>query len=168
MIFIYNCFAGTHTSSIASAVHLKELPLDRIPEKEEFKNIDFFNKLDTKDMGKILFRGTDDEGNKVFTLGRGTSKVLIPCIENLITIFHNDYGFLEKVVLSNMSPTVPRVMSFGGFVSRGLGIGFIGDPFVLIGARQAYMTIVQVVDRTKKLASDMTGPVIVLENKPEK
>ncbi|MDP4095158.1 MAG: DUF3189 family protein, partial [Bacillota bacterium] len=72
MIYIYNCYGGTHSSSMAAAVHLKRIPDNRIPTREEILKIQYFNTLGYKDMGKILYRGTDDEGNKVFTLGRGT------------------------------------------------------------------------------------------------
>lgn len=98
MIFIYNCYGGTHSSSLASAVHLKKLPLDRIPTREEILGTEYFNKLKYKDMGRIIYRGTDEEGNKVFSVGRGTSKVLIPCLKNLITILHDECSFNENPI----------------------------------------------------------------------
>ena len=142
MIYIYNCYGGTHSSSLASAVHLKKLPADRIPTREEILNTDYFNKLTYKDMGRIIYRGTDDEGNKVFTVGRGTSRVLIPCIKNLITLLHEECGLEEKVVLSNMSPAVPPAMTVGGFFSRGLHIHFIGVPLLVIGAKEDRKSVV--------------------------
>lgn len=164
MIYIYNCYGGTHSSSLASAVHLKKLPADRIPTRQEVLDIDYFNKLTYKDMGKIIYRGTDDEGNKVFTLGRGTSKVLVPCLQNLILLLTQECGFKDRLVLSNMSPTVPPAMTMGGFFSRGLGIHFIGVPLLVVGARQAYMKIVRLVDLTKDAAKNTNEPVLVLRN----
>jgi len=164
MIYIYNCYGGTHSSSLASAVHLKKLPADRIPTREEILNTDYFNKLTYKDMGRIIYRGTDDEGNKVFTVGRGTSRVLIPCIKNLITLLHEECGLEEKVVLSNMSPAVPPAMTVGGFFSRGLHIHFIGVPLLVIGAKEAYMRIVELVARTREMAKASDVQVLVLEN----
>lgn len=164
MIFIYNCYGGTHSSSLASAVHLKKLPLDRIPTRDEILGTDHFNKLTYKDMGRIIYRGTDDEGNKVFSVGRGTSKVLIPCLENLVKILHNEYGFNEKMIFSNMSPTVPPVMTVGGFFARGLGIDSIGVPLLVIGAKQAYRKIIEIVNHTKEAAKTFNGPVLVLKN----
>ena len=165
MIYIYNCYGGTHSSSIAAEVHLKRIPSDRIPSTEEILNIQYFNKLTYKDMGKIIYRGTDDEGNKVFTLGRGTSRILIPCLENLINLLHNECGFNDKVIFSNMSPCVPIAMTFGGFFSRGLGIHFIGVPLLVKGAKQTFMNIVKVVDKTKQIAKTSNAPVTVLLNK---
>lgn len=168
MIFIYNCFGGTHSSSLASAVHLKKLPLDRIPTSKEILNTDQFNRLTYKDIGRIIYRGTDEEGNKVYSVGRGTSKVLIPCLKNFITILHNEYGFNEKIIFSNMTPTVTFPMTIGGFLSRGLGIDFIGVPLLVIGAQQAYRKVVEVVKYTKECAKTLNDPVLVLINKKYK
>ena len=164
MIFIYNCFGGTHSSSLAAAVHLKKLPLDRIPTRKEILNTDQFNRLTYKDMGRIIYRGMDDEGNKVYTVGRGTSKVLVPCLKNLTTIFHNECGFNEKIIFSNMSPTVTFPMTVGGFLSRGLGIDVIGVPLLVVGVQQAYRRVIKVVKHTKECSKRLNDPVLVLLN----
>lgn len=85
---------------------MKKLPLDRMPTWKEILNTDHFNRLTYKDMGRIIYRGTDEEGNKVFSVGRGTSKVLLTCLKNLITLLHNDYGLNEKIIFTNMTPTI--------------------------------------------------------------
>jgi len=164
MIIIYNCYGGTHSSSLASAIHLRKLPSDRVPTREEILNTDYFNKLTYKDMGKLIYKGTDDEGNKVFSLGRGTSRVLIPCLESLIKILHNECGLKEKVVMSNMSPAVPFAMTLGGFFSRGLGLHFIGVPLLVIGAKQAHRKIAEFVEKTKDAARTLNEAVLVLNN----
>ena len=164
MIYIYNCFGGTHSSSIASAVHLRKVPLDRVPTKEEILNIDYFNKLSYKDAGRLICRGTDDEGNKVFTVGRGRSKTLVPSLENLINVIHDECGFNDKIIFSNMSPCVPPAMTMGGFFSRGLHIHFIGVPLLAIGARQTFFDIVKVVNLTKERAKTVNCAVTVFRN----
>lgn len=165
MIFIYNCYGGTHSSSLASAVHLKKLPLDRIPTRREILDTDHFNRLTYRDMGRIIYRGTDDEGNKVYSVGRGTSKVLLPCLKNLITLLNSECGLKEKIILANMTPTVTFPMTVGGFLSRGLGIDFIGVPLLLTGVKQAYREILRVVKYTKESAKRMNEPVLVLFDK---
>ena len=164
MIFIYNCYGGTHSSSLASAVHLNKLPLDRIPTKSEILNTEYFNKLTYKDMGRIIYRGTDEEANKVFSVGRGSSKVLLPCLKNLITILDNESSLKEKIILSNMTPTVTFPMTVGGLLSRALGIDFIGVPLLLIGAQQAYQQVLRVVKHTKESAKTINEPVLLLFN----
>lgn len=165
MIFIYNCYGGTHTSSLASEIHLKRLPDDRKPTRDEILNAKYFNKLTYKDMRKLIFRGVDDEGNKVFTLGRGMAKELIPFLENFINFAHSECGLQEKFVVSNLSPTVPPALTAGGFLSRGLGIDFLGMPLLVIGARQAYDRIVKIVKRTREKSHNFEGMILVLDNK---
>ena len=165
MIFIYNCYAGTHTSSLASAIHLKKLPADRMPSKKEIIETDYFDKLTPKDIGKIIYRGTDDEGNKVFTMGRGSSKLIVPCMANLINLLANGYGLKEKIVFSNMSPAVTLSMSIGGIISRRFGFKAMGLPLILIGVREAYEKIVNIVENTKKADKASPNCVVILSNK---
>lgn len=165
MIYIYNCYAGTHSSSIASAVHLGQVRGDRIPSSDEILSIDYFNELDKDDMGKIVYRGTDDDGNKVYTLGRGSSKIVVPSMAELLNVLHSRWGLKEKVIFSNMSSTVTMAMTVGGFISRRLRINLIGVPFLIIGTKQAFLKIVEFVNLTKERAKNSDGPVIVLENK---
>jgi hypothetical protein len=148
MIYIYNCYGGTHSSSLASAIHLGNLPVDRIPTKQEILNTAHFDKLTYKDMGVIIYRGTDKWGNKVYTMGRGTSKVLIPAITNLIGLLKIECGFIDEIILTNASPTVTFPMTMGGFFSRGLKLHFIGRPLLVIGVKQTYFNIVKLVRST--------------------
>ena len=164
MIFIYNCYAGTHSSSLASAIHLKKLTAERIPTRKEILNTDYFDKLKSTDMGRIIFRGTDDEGNKVYTMGRGPSRLVVPCMANMINLLGNEFGFSEKIIFSNMSPCVPLAMSIGGFLSRRFGLRFIGVPLLIIGAKQTHKRIVEVVNKTRQASDNIKGNVLVLTN----
>lgn len=165
MIYIYNCYAGTHSSALAAAYHLKKIPTDRIPTREEILSIDIFNKLTPKDMGKIFFHGRDEEGHKVYTIGRGRSKALVPAMKNLLLLLEGDGIQHEKIIFSNASPTVPLAMTFGGLFSRRLHIDFIGVPLLVKGAKQAYESIAHLVQRTKEIGRTTTKPVEILENK---
>lgn len=164
MIYIYNCYAGTHSSSLASAVHLGQLPADRLPTRDEIINAPYFNKLSKKDMGKLIYRGTDDQGHKVYTLGRGSSKILIKGMENLLNLLHGESGVADKVIFSNMSPAVPPAMTFGGMLSRALGIHFLGVPLLVLGSKQTYKTIIELVRLTKERAGETDTPVAVFDN----
>lgn len=165
MIYIYNCYGGTHSSALAAAYHLKKLPADRIPTKEEILNIDIFNKLRTSDMGRMIYHGNDEDGNKVYTVGRGSSKALVPALKELLLLVNEDQQRTDKVILSNASPTVPLAMTFGGLFSRRLHIDFIGVPLLIKGAQQTYHNIITLVEKTKSTARDTVKSVEVLENK---
>ncbi len=154
MIIIYNCYGGTHSSILSSAIHLGLLPKDRIPSKKEILELKYFNKLTYKDMGRLIFHGIDEDGNKVYTIGRGTSKALIPAMRNLTSEFHNVYKINDTFAFINCSPTVPPTMTIGGFFSRGLKINVIGVPLLAMGARKNYFKTIELVEKTKKLCRD--------------
>ncbi len=163
MVIIYNCYGGTHSSILSSAVHLGKLPSDRIPTKNEIRNLTYFNKLRYKDMGRLIFHGIDEAGNKVYTIGRGTSRALIPAMENLVAELHQLSQFQEHFAFVNTSHTVPLAMTMGGFFSRGLHLDFIGEPLLLTGARQTYPNILKLVEKTKKLCSEKQEMCLILE-----
>lgn len=164
MIYIYNCYGGTHSSALAAAYHLKKLPLDREPTDKEILNIDVFNKLTPKDMGKLIFHGYDEDKNEVYTLGRGSSKVVVPAMYELADLLNKKGGLQTKILFSNTSPTVPLAMTLGGFFSRRLKINVIGVPLLIIGAKQAHKKIIRLVEQTKKSAKVTASKIEVLDN----
>jgi Protein of unknown function (DUF3189) len=166
LIYIYNDYGGTHTTSLAAAYHLKQLPQsDRKLTSEEILNVKYFNQLTKEDFGKIIFHGTDEEGNSVYTLGRKRSKLVVPALKELTLLLQEKYHFDEKIVLSNTSPTVPIAMSIGGFFSRGLKIDLIGVPLLVKGAKQCCDNIYRLVENTKHVGNaSFNENVIILEN----
>ncbi|HWO97098.1 MAG TPA: DUF3189 family protein [Bacillus sp. (in: firmicutes)] len=165
MIYIYNDYGGTHSTALAAAYHLKRLPDDHRLTKEEILNVDYFNKLTSSDMGKIIFHGIDEEGNSVYTIGRKSSKLVVPSLKNLSLLLQDKYQGHEKIIFSNTSPTVPFAMTIGGFLSRGLKIDFLGVPLLVLGAKQCFNDIIRLVEHTKQTAKSANTKVIVLENK---
>lgn len=163
MIIVYNCYGGTHSSILTTAVHLGFLPSDSIPSKKEILNTKNFNKLKYKDMGKLIFHGEDVEGNKVYTVGRGTSKALIPAMINLTIEMHKLYNVNEGFAYINTSGTVPITMTLGGFFSRGLKIDFIGVPLLAIGAKQSYPKIIELVQKTKQLCREKPDNCFIID-----
>lgn len=164
MIYIYNDYGGTHTTVMAAAFHLNKLPKERLLTRDEILNVDYFNKLDRSDMGRIIFHGVDEEGDSVYTVGRGNSKAFVPGMKNLIEILQEKSGKKERFIFSNTSPTVPLAMTIGGFLSRGLKVDFLGVPLLVVGAKQASASIVQLVQHTKEMAQSSDKDVILLDN----
>jgi hypothetical protein len=79
LIYIYHDYGGTHTTSIAAAYHLKQLPQsERKLTSGEILNVKFFNKLTKEDFGKVILHGIDDDGNSVYTIGRKRNKYVVP------------------------------------------------------------------------------------------
>ncbi len=166
MIYIYNDYGGTHTTALAAAYHLKQInQSEQKLTKEEILNVNYFNKLTKKDAGRIIFHGIDENGDSVYTIGRKSSKLVVPALRNLIFLIQDKHQFNEKIIFSNTSPTVPMVMSIGGFFSRGLKIDFIGVPLLVLGAQQCCDNIFRLVENTKQMGNAPSEKrVIVLEN----
>ncbi|CAM3236697.1 DUF3189 family protein [Sporolactobacillus spathodeae] len=164
MIYIYNDFGGTHTTALAAAYHLKKISGSQKLTKAEILSVPYFNKLNASDMGKFIFHGQDDDGNSVYTVGRGASKHLLPAIVNLSILLQKKYNGSEKIIFSNTSPTVPFSMTIGGLFSRWMKIDFIGVPLLVAGAKQCYPDIVRLVNDTKERAKTAVEKVTVLEN----
>jgi hypothetical protein len=165
MIYIYNCYGGTHSSILAVAYHLELLDETREPTKDEILNLPNFNKLVYGNRGELFYYGNDKDGNKVYTVGRGRSKVLIPVLYNLSSMLHKQKLLNEKIIFSNTSPTVPLPMTFGGLFSRFFKIDFIGIPLLVKGAKQSYKNVINLVNHTKKAAKEDKSEVIILDNK---
>ncbi|MEH7495166.1 DUF3189 family protein [Neobacillus niacini] len=166
MLYIYNDFAGTHSTALAAAYHLEQLPQsERKLTKEEILNVQYFNKLTKKDFGKLLFHGIDKEGNSVYSIGRKRNKYAVPAMRELAVLFQEKFHINEKLIFSNTSPTVPLAMSLGGMFSRGLNIDVIGVPLLVLGSKQCCDNIYRLVKNTKHVANTSYNEnVIILEN----
>ncbi|WP_284639599.1 DUF3189 family protein [Paenibacillus silviterrae] len=165
MIYIYNDFGGTHSTVMAATYHLQKLPQDREPTRQEILTAHNFNELVYSDRGKLFFHGTDEDGNKVYTMGRGRSKILVPGIYHLLLMLEKEGALNDKIILSNTSPTVPLALTFGGLTSRWLKIDWIGVPLLVKGIKQAYQDIIRLVHHTKDAAGRSDERILLLENK---
>ncbi|MEH7123211.1 DUF3189 family protein [Bacillus sp. JJ1532] len=165
MIYVYNDFGGTHTTSLAASYHLQKLPTNRVLTREEILNVPYFNKLNKSDAGKFIFHGKDEDGHSVYTLGRRSSKLVVPALKNLYQLLEERFQIDEKIIFSNTSPTVPFAMTMGGFFSRGLKIDFIGVPLLVAGAKKSCLNIHKLVETTKQIGSSTHSKVTVIENK---
>jgi len=163
MVIIYNCYGGTHSSILASAIHLKKLPIDRIPSKQEILNLEYFNKLTYKDMGRLLFHGRDEDGNQVYTVGRGISKALIPAMRNLAIALCRNSDVDERFLFINCSSTVPPLMTLGGFFSRGFHLDFIGVPLLTAGVHQTYYNIAKLVEKSKEICRENSKEYLIID-----
>lgn len=151
MIIIYNCLGGTHTSIMASELHLNNLPSDRIPSTDELYNTENFNKLDDRDFGRLIFHGIDEFGNEVYSIGRGRSAAVIRAMEGLAKLMSKKHHIDEGLIFINCSSSVMFPLSIGGLLSRWLKMGIFGDPFVFAGSKASYPKIVKLVERTKEI-----------------
>jgi hypothetical protein len=144
MHIIYHCVGGTHSSAVASAIHLKMLPRDRVATADELLSVPYFDTLTKKEYGRILRRGIDEYGNHIYTLSRQFSAgIVIPALIDLSVILT---GNDNEVIFIDASPAVNTVMKIGGFLSRRAGLVAIGRPIVIWGTKKAYMDIAGIVN----------------------
>jgi len=166
MIYIYDDFGGTHTTSMAAAYHLKQLPQsERKLTTDEILNIKYFNKLTKEDFGKLIFHGKDEDGHSVYTIGRKSQDLVVTALKELFLLLQEKHNFEERIILSNTSPTVPFIMSIGGLFSRTLKIDSIGVPCLVKGAKQCCDNVFRLVEYTKEVGkSDLRKKIVILNN----
>jgi len=152
MIIVYHCVGGSHSSAIAAAIHLGQLPRDRVPSAQEIEQIPYFDTSTPKDYGRIIHRGDDNRGNRIFTLSRQfVPKLVIPAVEDAWKIAGQDPKHLMMI---NTLPTVNILMKIGGFSSRRLNLVFFGRPIVTKGVQQAYKQIINMVDNVQSMINN--------------
>jgi len=149
MNIIYHCVGGSHSSVLAAAIHLGLLPENKKPTIYDILNVPFFDTLSKHEQGRILLRGIDKKGNKVFTLSRQFAhKLILPAIEDAYQL---GGGQLSDLLLINTMSSVNWIMKIGGFSSRRLHLVAFGRSIVAFGTLKSYEQIAQIVAYTKKL-----------------
>ncbi|MBA1336732.1 MAG: hypothetical protein HPY66_3168 [Firmicutes bacterium] len=153
MHIIYHCVGGTHSSAIASALHLGMLPSDRTATTQELLSIPYFDTITRSEYGSIIPRGIDEYGNSIYTLSRQFyPQIVIKALEDLsIILTGND----TEVIFVNAGSAVNTMMKIGGFLSRRINLVSIGRPIVIKGSQKAYMALVDIVHETKDRIKSM-------------
>ncbi|MBO0998404.1 DUF3189 family protein [Bacillus sp. SD075] len=96
MMYNYNDYGGTHTTSLAAAYHLNQLPQsERKLTSEEIFNVKYFTK---EDAGKLIFRRNDEDGNFVYTMGHKRDKLVVPALNEWNLLLEEKFHFNEKIV----------------------------------------------------------------------
>jgi len=148
MKIIYHCVGGTHSSATAAAIHLNILPSDRVPSADEIMNIGYFDTMQKKDIGLLIFKGTDEFGNEVYSLGRQFNKNLV--LNSIKSTYSISNKNTDDLLFIDSMTTVNILMKIGGFSSRRLHLVSFGRPIVLKGTQKAYKNMIKLVKDTKE------------------
>lgn len=70
MHIIYHDVGGSHSSVVATYIHLNRLQLDTVPTSKEIQKVPMFDNLTPNHRGRLIFHGIDEFGNNVYTLSR--------------------------------------------------------------------------------------------------
>ncbi len=147
MHIIYHCVDGCHASSTAAAIHLNMLPMDEKPSYHDIMNVPFFDSLNETDRGKIIYRGIDEFGNKVYTLSRKyIPHILLP---TLIDVWKAVEQNRKELLLVNTQSCVNNLMKTGSLLSRKLNQVRVGRPLVSKATLYSYNRISNIVKHTK-------------------
>lgn len=144
MRIVYTCYGGTHSSPVAAAVHLGQLPRDRIPSPSELLSLLLFDRTTSRQHGTIRPMGTDRLGHSIYVLGRGQGgESIIRAVRSGIQL---SGGQDDDVLFVNTLVAVNLWMRIGGFLSRALGWVKLGRPLVIYGTRRAFPNLVRLVE----------------------
>lgn len=146
LVIIYCCYGGTHSSPTAAAIHLGLLSYD-LPSKADVLNVPYYDRVDSKERGRLMFIGKDQANNQVYVCGRGNEKIGIEqAIKSGIIL---EGGDVDQVIFVDTLPAVNVWMRIGGFLSRHLKWISVGRPLVIFGTRKAFPLLAQIVKETK-------------------
>lgn len=147
MKYVYFDFGGSHSSVLAANIHVGKLNKGKLPSDADLMDLPLFDKNSQDDFGKMHFVGEDEAGHEVYVLGTKHS-YFEPTIKGLAALA----GVSQDIVFTHTMPYVNFILRLGGFLSRGLSLPAVGRPLVFRGARLAYPSLVNLVERTKVLS----------------
>lgn len=148
MKVIYHCYGGSHSSVIAAAIHVGIIPPQSPPPKEVFWACPLFDQGNPENHGIIHLVGIDEEGNKVYSMGRrGSFPLLRNSLRGVLEIMRLDP---HGIYFVDTLPYVNLEMRIGGFLSRQWGLISLGRPLVVRGSQKVFYKLVRLVEGVKK------------------
>ena len=149
MYIIYYDVGGAHSVQTAAGIHLNILPKEGIAKPEELFKMKKFDNITKADYGRIIYAGTDEWGNNVYTLCcQYASPVVVPAIRDMHRIAG---GNPHELLMVSTFWTINTLMKIGGFTSRRLKWVSLGRPIVVKGTLQAYPQIALLVREVKEM-----------------
>lgn len=147
MKIIYHCYGSAHSSIIAAAIHLGHLPIDRTPEVDEIISLPDFDVSRNDSLGHLYYKGRDEHGNEVYTIGMGPEMTLVKqSILDMIELCgHEDR---KEFLFAEALPHINRLAKTGGALSRRYGWVKIGRFMAAKGICQSYNGLTQFVKQT--------------------
>lgn len=145
MKIIYHCYGGTHSSVTAAGIHLGLLPKDRLPSPQDLLNLNYFDRRNDNEIGKIIKMGTDYLGNEIYAVGRRNRPNLLYNVVDGMTWLLNIEP--NNIMTVDVSSYVNSSMRTGGFISRRIGLIKLGRPIVTWGTLRNYNRLVAMVEK---------------------
>ena len=153
MKIIYYCYGGTHSSVLAAAIHVGQLPEDKVPCKGEMYSLPLYDKVSNQQIGIPFFYGKDQLNNSIYVLGLGSNRNMIrEILLDYLQLFNIN---TEKIMLVAALPYVSFATKLGGILSRRLGLVMLGRPIVTKSLQNLYPEYNKLVKNVKKKLNNM-------------
>jgi hypothetical protein len=148
MKIFYHCYAGAHSSVVASALHCGKLPLERIPSLTEITAVPYYDQTTPDMIGTPFFMGHDEFGNDVYFIGmRRRSDIVMRAIYSFYDLYQlpiHQTRFVDALHVINLSTKI------GGGLSRRLGCVGIGRSLSAWGIQRCYPGFIDLVQSVKQ------------------
>ncbi|MDR6224519.1 DUF3189 family protein [Desmospora profundinema] len=146
MRLIYHCYGSAHSSVVAAAIHLGRLPSDRLPTLAEVRGLPDFDYARTEEIGTLYFKGKDEYGTDVYTMGFGFYwESGVRAVQSMLEIHDvHDFHFVRAL------DSITLLTKVGGSLSRHFGFPSVGRPLAAWGIRKSYPLLLELVDRVKR------------------
>ncbi|OYD09730.1 DUF3189 family protein [Paludifilum halophilum] len=155
MHIIYQCYGSAHSSIIAAAIHLNRLPSNRAPTMEEILSLPDFDQARDDAMGILFYKGDDERGNSVYTIGLGRNwREGQRVIRSLWQLLGRNE---EECRLVHALDRITLLTKVGGALSRRYGIPSLGRPLAAWGIRRSYPRLLTLVEQVKNDSSGKSG-----------
>jgi hypothetical protein len=149
---IYYCYGGAHSSVMAAAIHLGQLPMDRVPALGELRKIGDLDHTQSEMIGMLHFQGVDTEGNEVYTLGVGAEPdLVITSVQSMIVAIGGD---LKNYLFRSSLPYINLQAKIGGALSRRYGWVGLGRKVCFRGILSSYDQLIAFVKQTRTKAGN--------------
>jgi hypothetical protein len=148
MHVIYYCYGSAHSSVTSAAIHLGRLPSDRVPAMEEILGLADYDQVESWQIGTLFFKGHDELGNPVYTLGLGPDQTVA---KQALVSFLETLGLDSSELFFNQAlPHINSYAKIGGALSRRYGWVKVGRPLSAYGIRRNYFDLVKFVQEVKR------------------
>jgi hypothetical protein len=150
MKVIYYDYGGAHSSVVAACVHTGVVAPSGRPALSEIAVLPRFDRAAPPDRGRLTLAGVDQDGVEVYVVGCGRFHCVAGrALRGVALALGVPAGDL---VMVNTLPAVNPLMRIGGFLSRQLGLVFIGRPIVVLGTWLAFPKIAALVEKARRTA----------------
>ncbi|ADU51223.1 hypothetical protein Tmar_1110 [Thermaerobacter marianensis DSM 12885] len=152
-LVVYYCYGGTHASVVSAALHQGLLDPGRPPRARELANLDFFDRNETEEHGRLLPMGRAPHTGGLFVLGaEGAGDALARWCLGLLALAGDPAQWLYVNVLTEVN----LAMKIAGFTSRRLGWRRLARPLLVHGVQAAFPHLVRRVEAARRMVAEST------------